>query len=202
MINLLPPELKQSYGYAHRNSSLVKVLVFFGVGLVGLILISAAGFMYLNQSSQTYATEAANREQRLAEQKQDEILAEVQDISNSLKLAVQVLSKEVLFSQLLKQMAVITPSNTTLSGISITQVEGAVDITAKTKDYSAATQLQVNLSDSENKIFDKADIVSVTCTTPTENSEAGASRYPCTAVIRALFAKNNPFLFINSKAGN
>lgn len=199
MINLLPPELKQSYGYAHRNSSLLKVLVFFGVGLAGLVLISAAGFMYLNQTANTYAAEADNRQQALQEQNEEEIVGRIQDTSNSLKLAVQVLSKEVLFSELLKQMAVITPSNVTLSGISILQLEGGVDITAKTTDYAAATQLQLNLADSTNKIFVQADLVSVTCTSP---SDGTGVKYPCTAVIRALFADDNPFLFINVKGGN
>lgn len=198
MINLLPPEQKQNYVYAHRNSKLVRTLSFFGLAVAGLVVIAAAGYMYLHQTSNTYAQEAANRKQSLQSQKQGEVVKQVQDISNSLKLAVQVLSKEVLFSELLKQLAVITPTNATLSGISIVQLEGGVDITAKTTDYAAATQLQVNLADPANKIFSQADIVSVTCTTPTDGSFV---RYPCTAVIRALFSDDNPFLFINDKAG-
>jgi hypothetical protein len=195
MINLLPPELKQNYQYAHRNTGLLRTLAFFGIGILGLAVIAAAGFMYLQQSSNAYATEAANRKATLESQNQDRVIKQVQDISNSLKLAVQVLSKEVLFSELLKQLAVITPSNASLSGISIVQVEGAVDITAKTTDYAAATQLQINYADPDNKIFSQADIVSVTCTQDSDTP----TKYPCTAVIRTLFDKNNPFLFINDK---
>lgn len=195
MINLLPPELKQTYSYAHRNTGLLRTLMLFGVSIVGLAVISAAGFMYLHQTSIAYTAEAANREVTLKTQNQSAVIKQVQDISNSLKLAVQVLSKEVLFSELLKQLAVITPSNASLTGISIVQVEGAVDITAKTTDYGAATQLQINFADSQNKLFSQADIVSVTCTADSDTP----TKYPCTAVIRALFVKDNPFLFINDK---
>jgi Tfp pilus assembly protein PilN len=196
MINLMPPELKQDYYYARRNSGLRKVVGMFGAGLAGVVLIVAVGIVYLNNTAHTFKVTAANTEQSLQAQKQTEVEAQVTDISNSLKLAVQVLSKEVLFSQLLKQLGTTIPGNANLTGLSISDISGAVDITARATDYNTATQVQVNLADPKNKIFAKADIVSVTCTTPT----TGGTKYPCTIVVRALFAKNNPFLFINSKA--
>jgi len=196
MINLMPPEFKQEYRYARRNSGLLHMLILFGVGLAVLAVIVAAGLVYLQQAAKTYKVRAASIEATLKEQKQSEVETQVKDISGNLKLAVQVLSQEVLFSQLLKQLAVVTPNNATLSGITISQLQGAVDVTAKTTDYTAATQLQVNLADPANKIFSKADIVSITCVTPTGTTD---TKYPCTVVIRALFATDNPFLFINSK---
>lgn len=197
MINLLPPEIQQSYRYARRNSWLLRIVSMFGIGLIGVVVISAAGVWYLNQAATTYTGQAAAAQASLDAQKQAETEAKVKEMSNSLKLAVQVLSKEVLFSKLLKQLGASIPSNATLSNLSISELQGGVDITANTADYNAATQLQVNLADAGNKIFDKADIVSITCASP-----VNGSRYPCTVVIRALFAKNNPYLFIsNSKAG-
>lgn len=196
MINLLPPEIQQDYRYARRNSWLMGTVTLMGIGLAGIILISAAGVWYLNQAATTYTLQAAATQHTLEAQKQAETEKKVQEMSNSLKLAVQVLSKEVLFSKLLKQLGAITPNNATLSNLSITELTGGVDITARTTDYNAATQLQVNLGDPKNQIFEKADIVSITC------GGTDSSRYPCTVVIRALFAKNNPYLFINNKAGN
>jgi Tfp pilus assembly protein PilN len=195
MINLLPPELKQEYHYARRNTGLRKVVGMFGAGLIGLVLLCAVGVMYLNGTAQTFKTQAAAAQQSLVDQKQDEVEQTVQNISGSLKLAVQVLSKEVLFSQLLKQLAVTVPGSANLTGLSISDVQGGVDITALTTSYNVATQVQVNLADPANKIFAKADIVSITCATPA----TGSTKYPCTVVIRASFVKDNPFLFINNK---
>lgn len=194
MINLLPPVYKEEYHYARRNTSLLRWVTMFGFGIIGVLLISAAGIVFLQREANSYAAQAVLGEQSLKNQQQGKVEAEAKSISNDLKLAVQVLSQEILFSQLLKQMAVNTPSNVRLSGLTISEVKGAVDITAVTANYDAATQLQVNLTDPANKIFDKVDIVSISCA-------SSAERYPCTVLIRALFATDNPFLFINSKAG-
>lgn len=200
MINLLPPDLKSDYRFARRNTSLLRQIVLLGVGLAGLAVVAAAGLMYLQQAANTYSAQAKTIEQSLAEQKQKEVEKRVQDISNSLKLAVQVLSQEVLFSQLLKRLAVVIPSNASLTGVTLSQLQGAIDLSARTVDYNSATQLQVNLADPTNKIFSKADIVSIICTSG--STDPAAAKYPCAVTIRAQFATDNPFLFINDKAGS
>jgi Tfp pilus assembly protein PilN len=196
MINLLPPDLKESYRYAQRNVRLVRWVIAFGFSFVGLGVLSTAGMIYMQQSAQSYGKQIATTQALLQEQKLSETQARVKDITSSLRLSVQVLSKEVLFSKLLKQLATVTPNNAVLTDLSINQGQGAVDITALTTDYNAATQLQVNLADSRNKIFSHADIVSISCSSSTTSNQTDA-HYPCTVVIRALFVANNPFLFIN-----
>lgn len=196
MINLLPPDLQRSYAYALRNVKLVRWAVAFLFGFAGLIAISTAGLIYMQQSIQATNQQIAQAEAQLQKQKLAEVKAQADDISKSLRLAVQVLSKEILFSKLLGQLATITPSNAVLTDLSINKTQGALDITALTTDYGAATQLQVNLADPTNKIFTHADVVSINCNSTT--SDPTSSHYPCTVVIRALFATQNPFLFINS----
>lgn len=200
MINLLPPDVKQSYHYARRNVRLVRWAFAIGFAFVGLIILSIGGLWYLKQTTNEYNQQVAIAEANLEQQDQAAVEKQVQDISGSLKLAVQVLSKQVVFSELLKRLAVVTPNNATLSNLTISQVQGAVDISANTTDYNAATQLQVNLADPANRIFSKADIVNISCVTPTAGTESLLSRYPCTVSIRALFATDNPFLFINGSA--
>lgn len=201
MINLLPPDLKESYTYAHRNTRLVKWTIAFGGALIGLALISAFGILYIQQTSLSYDSQIASLQQSLKSKKLKETEAQTKEISDNVKLAVNVLSKEVLFSKLIKQLGALMPSNTRLKDLSINQEQSGVDISANAIDYKAATQLQVNLQDPENKIFSKADIVSITCASIDETSSNNplASRYPCEVTIRAVFAKDNPFLFINSK---
>jgi Tfp pilus assembly protein PilN len=199
MINLLPSDIKDNYRYARRNSRLVRWIFAFSFALVGLAGLSVGGILYLDQTAKSYDSQVTALEDALKRQNQTATEKQVKEISNDLKLAVQVLSKEILFSQLLKQMATIIPNGAALSNLNISQVNGALDITADTADYNAATQLQVNLADPNNKIFSKADIVNINCAPAAEGAEA--KRYPCTVTVRALFAPNNPFLFIsNSKA--
>lgn len=195
MINLLPPDVKVSYRYARRNVALRKWVVLLLIALVGLGAIGTYGLLKLQQSSNDYAHSIATQESKLKKEDFAGTRSRVQDISNSFKLVVKVLGKEVLFSKLLDQMAVAIPPNAKLTGLNINQTQGGIDITAVATNYSAATQVQVNLADPANKIFSKADIVNITC----NGANATDPRYPCTVNIRALFGDNNPYLFVNSK---
>jgi Tfp pilus assembly protein PilN len=196
MINLLPPDVKEDYSYALRNTALRRWVIAMGLGIVGLGLIATFGLATLQHSTSTYNRQVSAAQDNLGRQKLKQTEAQVTDISNSFKLAVQVLSKEVLFSKLLKQIATVTPSNVNLIGLNISQTTGAIDISAAASDYNTATQVQVNLADPANKIFSKADIVSITCSTSPSDP-----KHPCTVLIRALFSTKNPFLFINNTGG-
>lgn len=199
MINLLPPDTKEAYRYARHNRILLHWMSAIAVCLVIAIALVGGGYLYLDRqiSSNQRIVDTANKQ--LQAQNLAGIQKQVSTISGNLKLAVQVLSKEILFSELLKQLASVTPNNTVLTNLAIAQAQGGVDITAQTANYDAATQLQVNLADPKNQIFSKADLVSINCVSG-NGGDALSSKYPCTVTLRALFATNNPFLFINSGA--
>lgn len=194
MINLLPTDAKQHYSYARRNTRLLKWAALFAVSIAGVGFIVAGGLFYINQSINNTAKLNAKAQQSLKDQKMEETQKQVQDIAGNLKLAVQVLSKEVLFSKLVRQIGANMPPNAILSALQISKTEGAIDLSALAKDYKTATQVQVNLQDPANKIFEKTDIINVSC------SSRANPVYPCGITIRALFAKNNTFLFVNSNA--
>ncbi len=191
MINLLPPKVKTGYRYARRNVLLRKWVAAFLIALVGMGALATYGLLNIKQSTVNHNSQIAATEADFQKEKSVDTQKHVQDISNNFKLAVKVLSQEVLFSQLIKQIAAAIPANANLTGLTINQVQGGIDISANATDYQTATQVQVNLADPKNKIFSKADIISVACS-------GDGSTYPCTVNIRALFAANNPFLFINN----
>lgn len=195
MINLLPADVKQQYVYARRNNRLRRWAFALVFGLVGVGLVTTGGMVYMQQTIDSYSNRVVVASDELKTQKLDETRAHAQDITSSLKLVVQVLSREVLFSKLLTQIASVTPPATSLTDLTISKTEGALEITAISTDYQSATQLQVNLEDPANKIFSKADIQSITC-----SANPADPRYPCTVVIRALFSNNNPYLFINKSS--
>lgn len=203
MINVLPPQTKAHYRYARHNTLLRKWILLSALALAGLVLLGGGGYLYLQQTSNSYAQPISAGKDALQRGNIDGVSKQVGDISDSLKLSVKVLSKEVLFSELLKQLATLTPSNASLAALTIDESDSALDISAATTDYNAATQLQVNLASPGNKIFTKADIVSISCTGGNTSSNDVSSKYPCNVTIRALLAKDNPFLFINNtKAGS
>ncbi len=201
MINLLPGDVKTSYRYARRNVGLRRWVIAFVLAFVGLGLISTYGLLALHQQNSHYNKLIATNQATLLQQDYTKTQAQVKNISSNFKLVVQVLSNEVLFSKLISQITATIPASANLTGLQINKAQGAIDISAIATDYNAATQVQVNLADPANKIFTKADIVSIGCTSSsTPQSDPTKAAYPCTVALHALFAANNPFLFINSPA--
>jgi len=196
MINLLPPDIKQNISYARQNTKLAHWVLACLIGISGTGLVVVFGLFYINQSVRSYTSQIDKTNQGLGAQKLEETQNNVQEISSNLKLVVQVLSREILFSKLIKQIGTVIPPMAILTDLKIAKTTGSIDITAATINYDTAAQLQVNLQDPANKIFDKADLINVTC----GSSSSSNPRYPCTVSIRAQFAKSNPFLFINTPA--
>jgi Tfp pilus assembly protein PilN len=196
MIKLLPPDVKQNIAYARHNTVLRRWCIALSTSILGTAVVIVFGLFYIHQANTTYAAQVAKTTTELEAQKLPETQKKVEDISGSLKLVVQVLSREILFSKLIKQIGAAIPAKASLTGLSISKVTGGIDLSAVAFDYDTATQVQVNLQDPTNKIFDKADIVNITCST----AAAVDLAYPCTVSIRAQFASNNPFLFINTTA--
>jgi Tfp pilus assembly protein PilN len=196
MINLLPPEVKQGYKYARFNRHLMHWIAAFIVAIAGVAVITAGGMLLMQSNINTYKSKIASTQAQLASQDLTGINAQITTISGNLKLMVQVLSKEILFSKLLDQLGTITPSNVELTSLTITPASSAIEITAQSSDYNAASQLQANLASPTNQIFSKADLVSVTCASGAQ--QVANQKYPCAIDIRAEFTSNNPFLFINA----
>jgi hypothetical protein len=195
MINLLPIETKQQLLFARRNSALKNWIVATCVGLLGILLVIAAGQLFISHSTAVWQKQVTDTKQQLEKQQLQQTQNRVTEMSDSIKLASQVLSKQVLFSKLLTQVTTVLPTGTSLQSLSIKSAEGGIDLTAIAKDYQTATQVQINLADPKNKVFEKADIVSVTC------QDASKNEYPCTITLRALFAKDNIFQYNTSRTG-
>lgn len=200
LINLLPPDTKRGVIYARRNRRLLHWAMALLLTIVGIVIITLAGLWHLKNSVSSLETRVNQTREQLKVQKLEETQGRVETISSNLKLVLQVLSRQILFSKLIKQIGASLPANTALTSLQIGKVQGGIDLSAVAVDYQSATQIQVNLQDPANKIFDKADILNITCVTPIANptqAQAAANRYPCQVQVRALFASNSPYLFIN-----
>lgn len=202
MINLLPTNVMQDLSYARRS----RVLLHWNGILLGLLmiilLVAGGGYLYINRTIKIYEKQVNNARASLKEQKLEETQAQVQSISNNVTLINQVLSKQVLFSKLLKELGTTMPSGAVLERLELTgETSGALDLSALAKDFGSATQVPVNFADSSNKLFEKVDTLSVTCSDPEDRSVASglSAQYPCRVSVRVLFKKDNQFLLIGSK---
>ena len=193
MINLMPPDKKQAIHYARHNTTLIGWITSIGFAALGIVLIAGGGLFYLKQDTKSYQAAIADTRAELHAQNETETLARVSEISGSLKLVVDVLSREVLFSKLLQQIGLVMPPGTILQDLSLSRdLAGGIDLLVGSVSYDAATQAQVNLQDASNGIFEKADIQGLNCDETKEGTV-----YICQTEIRALFLKDNPFLLLN-----
>ena len=194
MINLLPPNTRKDMLYARKNSMLLKwssTLIF---AVLGAALIIASGMVYLTETTKNYEKRTETARQSLKAQKIDETQKKVEEISNNVKLATEVLSREILFSKVLMQLGSVLPAETSLQQLQIDDLKGGLTLSAGAKDIESATQIQLNLEDPKNRIFEKADIENINCNGEDTNE---TQQYPCIVQIRTLFMKNNPFLYIS-----
>lgn len=193
MINLLPPDTKQDVMYARRNAKLLNWVFAILVSLIGAVAIMLLGQLYLAQSVKAYQAQIEEGQERLKIQRIDETQTRVSEISANLKLVVDVLKRELLFSKVLRQVGAAVPSGAVLTELTLEKVQGGIDLTFEAKDFQTGSQILVNLQDPENKVFEKADIEDITCDAVVLEGRV----YPCQVNIRALFGDNSPYLFIN-----
>lgn len=196
MINLIPPDRKKSIQYARRNSILIRWVSGICIAALGLVFIAGGGLFYLKQDSKALQHDIEDTKAYLTSQNEAETLKRVEEISGNIKLVVDVLSDEILFSKLLQHIGLVMPAGTVLQDLSVTSsLQGGISLQIGAANYQAGTQAHVNLADPENGIFAKADLLQLSC-----SADAEDPRYPCTGEIRALFNKeNNPFLFLNQE---
>ena len=198
MINLLPTPDKLNLIYARRNVTLRNWVFGLSMVLVGVGALMTFGLLDLQHQVHSYQQQVVDAQSNLKREKLTETEKQVKDISSSLRLASQVLGSEVLFSKLITQIGAAMPPGAVLSSLNINKTTGGLDLNANAKDYVTASQVQVNLSNPANKIFAKADIITINCMVP--KSQDKANPYPCTISLRALFNGNNQFLFVNQGA--
>lgn len=202
MINLIPNDHKTSYVFAKRNVILKKWISLFLFAIIGLGVLGTFGLVTLTQSTKDYDNKIAQNVAYFKKENFETTSKQVKDMSNNIKLSVKVLQQEVLFSKLIKQIGAALPPGSVLNSLEISQTSGGIDLSASAIDYKTATQVQVNLSDPNNKIFTKADILNITCSSTNDDGTVKISGYPCSVGIRALFGPNNPYLFTNNDPGN
>lgn len=181
MINLLPPIYRQALRSNRLNSLLRHWLIIIWLASAGLVVILAAGWLYINQQTKNLNTAIADTNSQLAAQNLDQVQKDAKNLTNNIKTINQVLGQEIRFSDLIQDIGKVMPSGSVLNSLTLSKASGTLDLSASAKDYASAAQIAVNLSDPKNQIFNKVDIVSITC--------GSTSNYPCGGTFKTLFSK-------------
>jgi hypothetical protein len=163
------------------------------VGLIFLLVVAGGGFLIMRQEVTSYNDNTAAIEAELSRKGETSTINRMNNISNTLNLVVKVLSEQVLFADLFQQVGTIMPDGSILQNLSLTgDMTTGVDLQIGSVDYNTGTQVLVNFQDQKNKIFEKADLISLTCA----DRLTSEGPYYCTGNIRATFQKDSQFSFL------
>ncbi len=190
MINLLPPEYAMLIRYGRRNAVLRRWLIGLGLAIGGMIIIILVGMEYFNHQSGSLKTHIASSHAELQSQNLTQVQKDADEISGDIKVINQVLSREIDFAGLMQKMGTVMPPGTILGSVTLSRVDGAMDLVVDAKDHTLAVQAAVNLGDPANEIFARVDVVSIGCT-------SNDTTYKCNAVLKALFGKGAQNKFLN-----
>lgn len=194
MINLIPPVHKDTIQYGRRNSMMIRWILAIALALAGLGIITAGGLFYLQQDTNALKTSIDETKRSLNNQDEAGTIKRAEEMNGNIKLALDVLSNEIQFSKLLQKIGEIMPPGTILESLSLTsELSGVgIDLSIGAQSYEAGTRAHVNLNDSSNGIFEKADLNNISCGNNADRPEG----YPCLVDIRALFKADDNQLFL------
>ena len=190
MINLLPSVYADSIRYGRKNTKLRNWLIGMAGAITGLIIILAGGWVYINMQAQTLQKNINTTNQQLQAQNLTKVQKDAKEITGDIKVINQVLSTEVRFSDLIQAIGNDMPPGAVLGSLSLSKINGALDLSANSKDYASAAQIAVNLGQSQNDLFSKVDIENISCS-------ATSQVYPCAVTMRALFSKTAQTKFLS-----
>jgi hypothetical protein len=183
MINLLPADYVSSIRYARRNTVLRSWVVAAIAATGVLIIILASGWVYINQQAKTLQKHIDSTNQSLKDQNLSQTQSDVKEISGDITVINKILGQEVDFAKLMDSIGRDMPAGAALSSLSLSnKVNGALDLSANAVNYASAAQVAANLSDPQNQLFSKVDIVSINCDT------SSTKAYKCQSIYRALFS--------------
>jgi len=193
MINLLPPESKLEIEFGRRNTYLTRWIGAMLMVIVGICVMTIIGQIYINQNVKNLSSITTQAQTRIQDQNLEATKTELTTLSSNLKTVVQILNKQLLFSKIFIKIGGVIPNGSALNGITLSSSDSAIDLTVGGVDKNAATQAFVNMSDPKNGFFEKADLISVTCSQATADT-----KYPCSANIRVTLKNNSSFYFLNT----
>lgn len=182
MINLLPPDYAMRIRFGRRNTVLRRWIAGVLVAMAGLLVIIAGGWIYINQQSLDLQRSLDSTNAQLQTQNLAKVQKDASEITGDIKVINLLFSSEIRFSKLIQDIGRVMPPNSVLSSLSLSKVNGPLDLSTGSKDYASAAQIAVNLNDPANGLFAKVDIVNINC------GQDSNTEYKCNGTFRALFS--------------
>lgn len=190
MINLLDTETQRHYRAARLNLKLRGYLTLLLATLVAIVLLFGFG-VYLTRAERAVADqELAEGERSVA--RYASVRKEAENFSDNLKIAKSILGQEVLYSDMIIQIARTLPNSAVLSSLALDQatLQKPITLAARVKTKEDAVTLKNTLEDSP--LFEKVNLNSIN-EQPVQPTTKGIARiYPVTVTLSMNATKGKP----------
>ncbi len=154
MINLLPPAIKTQLKYSKLNRHLINYVWLLLITLGLIIAMFAGSYLLIHR-------EIGLTKEKLAEQKQSvssygNIEKEAKALADRLKAISDVQKNQNHFSELLNEIATLTPADVAILNLQIDTDKNTASLTAESSNYASAAGLRNLLAKSSR--FSSIDI--------------------------------------------
>lgn len=194
MINLLPPRERIDIELSKKNSVLRRYVELLLLAVLIVFVVIAGSLYYLKQQENNTRQSLELNSEKMKELEASQ--EEAQQLSTTINTIAALLSRDLTFSAMLKDIGTLMPSGAVLSGLELsgTDTKAPLIVSARIENEQVAAVLRNNLANSE--LFDKAEIVSIT-KVGTENDSSSSSssqnsqvddKYKYTTLINAYFS--------------
>ncbi len=194
MINLLPPRERIDIELSKKNSVLRRYVELLLLAVLIVFVVIAGSLYYLKQQENNTRQSLELNSEKMKELEASQ--EEAQQLSTTINTIAALLSRDLTFSAMLKDIGTLMPSGAVLSGLELsgTDTKAPLIVSARIENEQVAAVLRNNLANSE--LFDKAEIVSIT-KVGTENVSSSSSssqnsqvddKYKYTTLINAYFS--------------
>lgn len=188
MINLTPSDIKKDRNYRRNNLRYSRWIAQSILMLLILNVFMVAGYGLISARQNQLDEKKSSLSEEISNLKLGEVESKYASFVANVSTVTQILSKQILYSDLIKQIGSVTPTGATLNSVSISSKDNALDLNFKINSQDIAPIIQLNLEDEKNNLFSKADIVQLNCPTTAT----------CTTQLKAEYKKDFPYLFINT----
>lgn len=191
MINLLAPESQKLYRAARLNLKLRTYIFILLVALVGVLGIFGAGY-YLTLQERSIAESELQKHQQETKTYQG-IRNEAQSFADNLKIAKTILSQEIVYSDLITQVAQALPSSAVLTALNVdaANIDKPMTLSGRVKTKNDALVLKSTLENSP--LFEDVNINNVTEAPEFNDPAAQQNRvlrnFPVTVTITVTLTK-------------
>lgn len=155
MINLMPPDLKESVKFGSHNVSVLQYMILIVISGIALAAVIAFGVQIVRNDESKLRTSIDAKQSQLVQYEAD--IEKAKRLSEKIDTVDILLDKELRFSILLQEIGGLMPPGSSLTRLELTNdLSENLLLVARVDSEETATELQLNLANSS--LFSGADI--------------------------------------------